>query len=170
MAMFQKALDFILMLEGGFSDNQNDRGGQTAFGISQKFLDRIGYPIPARHLTIDNAEEIYKEYFWENNLFREILDQRIANKIFEICIHFDFNKAIQLVQQACNQFLPDKDKLIVDGVFGSKTLEAINKITPPYKLVEAIRDKQIERYNLIVLRNPTQRVFLKGWLNRAMKA
>ena len=32
---FEDAIDFVLEVEGGYSNNPNDRGGETNYGISQ---------------------------------------------------------------------------------------------------------------------------------------
>lgn len=168
MAYFQQALTHILSLEGGLSKNPYDKGGTTNFGISQRFLTLIKYPKKAEELTIEDAEDIYKNHFWENGLFEEINNQKLADKIFDICVHFDFSKAIQLVQQSCNIFLSYADKIAVDGIFGKATVEAINKINVD-ALLSAIREKQEQYYKLIVLRDPSQEQFLKGWLNRVTK-
>lgn len=168
MAHFKDTFNYILKIEGGLSRSKIDKGGTTNFGISQRFLDRINYNVKAESLTREDAIYIYHTYFWLIAPFEKILSQKVANKIFDIGIHFAFEKAIELVQQSCNMFLPDGEKIKVDGAFGAKTLAAINKINPDV-LINAIREKQIQRYQLIVLRDPTQEGNLKGWLNRAAK-
>ena len=59
--------------------------------------------------------------------------------------------------------------LVVDGIFGSKTIKALNEVEEQGKSEEFLRDyHSIQRkfYHSVVEYNPTQKVFLTGWLNR----
>ena len=59
--------------------------------------------------------------------------------------------------------------LVVDGIFGSKTIKALNEVEEQGKSAEFLRDyHSIQRkfYHSIVEYNSTQKVFLTGWLNR----
>ena len=56
-------------------------------------------------------------------------------------------------------------KLVVDGVIGRASIEAINSIDPDSLFRMSIKYRR-ERFYTIVKNNPSQKVFLKGWLNR----
>lgn len=59
---FDKALAFVLKWEGGYSNDPDDPGGETNFGI-----DKRSHPnIDVKNLTIDQAREIYKTEYWFN--------------------------------------------------------------------------------------------------------
>ena len=58
---WDKAIDFVLSIEGGYSNDQNDPGGETRYGISKR-----SYPaLDIAHLTVDQAKEIYKKDYWD---------------------------------------------------------------------------------------------------------
>lgn len=60
-ANFDKAIAFTLGIEGGYSNDLKDPGGETKFGISKR-----SYPnIDIRTLTFDDAKAIYQRDFWE---------------------------------------------------------------------------------------------------------
>ena len=58
---WNKAIKFVLDHEGGLSENKNDPGGTTNWGISQR-----AYPsLDIKNLTIEQAKEIYKKDYWD---------------------------------------------------------------------------------------------------------
>jgi lysozyme family protein len=71
----------------------------------------------------------------------------------------------KLLQRAINDLLPTDKWVTVDGKLGRQTLIA-TKTLDPHKLALRLCDRREEKYYAIVRANPTQRKFLKGWLNR----
>jgi lysozyme family protein len=66
--VFQNAVDFTLRKEGVLSDDKNDHGGVTKYGITIPFLtDFLGRPATKADilsLTAAGAVEIYHELLW----------------------------------------------------------------------------------------------------------
>jgi len=57
---FEKALKFVLKWEGGYSNDPNDPGGETKFGICKR-----SYPeLDISKLTLEQAKEIYYKNYW----------------------------------------------------------------------------------------------------------
>lgn len=57
---FKRAVKFIFKWEGGYSNDKNDPGGETNFGISKR-----AYPNEdIKNMTRDRAEKIYYENYW----------------------------------------------------------------------------------------------------------
>ena len=57
---FDIAFEFVLKWEGGLSEDLNDPGGLTKYGISQR-----AYPhLDIKNLTVYNAKEIYYKDYW----------------------------------------------------------------------------------------------------------
>ena len=57
---FEDALKFVLKWEGGYSNDPNDPGGETKFGISKR-----SYPnLDIKNLTVKQAKEIYFQNYW----------------------------------------------------------------------------------------------------------
>lgn len=68
MASFEKALAYIKPNEGGFTDNKDDPGGRTNFGITQKTLNSyskagVNLPLDVKDLTWEQAEMIFKDEY-----------------------------------------------------------------------------------------------------------
>jgi len=57
---FEKSLKFVLKWEGGYSNDPNDPGGETKYGISKK-----SYPHEdIKNMTLERAKKIYYENYW----------------------------------------------------------------------------------------------------------
>jgi lysozyme family protein len=56
--------------------------------------------------------------------------------------------------------------VIEDGAIGMQTTAAAHRVHTP-DLIAALRRVAADRYRGIVVANPSQSVFLAGWLNRA---
>lgn len=60
MKDFNKALKFVLRWEGGYTNDPNDPGGETKYGISKR-----SYPeLDISKLTLKQAKEIYYQNYW----------------------------------------------------------------------------------------------------------
>lgn len=57
---FNEALKFVLKWEGGYSNDPNDPGGETKYGICKR-----SYPkLDISKLTLEQAKKIYYENYW----------------------------------------------------------------------------------------------------------
>ncbi|SPM44721.1 Uncharacterised protein [Orientia tsutsugamushi] len=93
---FEHAVNFVLSHEGGYSDDPDDDGGETKFGISKR-----SYPhVDVDALTVEQAKNIYKCDFWEPQLYKDIKDVNFATKVFDLAVNMGSNWAHRLVQRA----------------------------------------------------------------------
>jgi len=176
MANFDYAVKIILKHEGGLSDNPHDAGGITNWGISKRYLDRNPDLVPKyfghdgevtrdeiRFMPKDLAIQIYKNEWWDANRYGEIVNDLVATKICDTSINMGEKWGETFAQQSANRL---GQNIAVDGNIGPKSLAAINVCEPISFLTEYCK-QQKERYEQIVLHNPSQAVFLKGWMIRA---
>lgn len=155
---FRRALDKLLVLEGGFVDHPADRGGPTKFGISQ-----ASYPMVAiARLTRDDATQIFHRDFWTKLKLDHILDEQLASAVFDMGVNAGIGTAANLLQRAVNA---TGRALSVDGHIGPSTIAVVNASRPEH-LRAAFRRACRHYYEDIVTANPSQRVFFKGWMNR----
>ena len=56
--------------------------------------------------------------------------------------------------------------VVVDGIVGSRTLTAVNEYPDQKELFQKLWDRRKQHFENIVQRDPSQKVFLKGWMNR----
>jgi lysozyme family protein len=152
MALFELAAEKTLANEGGFVDDPMDKGGATNFGLSQR-----SYPtLNIKELTKEEALAIYKRDFWK---YDDVLDQRIADKIFDMAFNMG-HAAIFLLQEIVLQVVRP------DGIWGPVTEDAVNRMDPN-ALLTAYHAKLEQHYRNIVLAKPEEMKFLDGWLWRA---
>jgi len=57
---FNKAFILIVGLEGGYSNDPNDPGGETKYGISKRYNPDVD----VKNLTLEGAKQIYLEKYW----------------------------------------------------------------------------------------------------------
>jgi lysozyme family protein len=190
MADFYAAIDKILDVEGGYQDHPNDKGNYNAYdsfgnyvpyddrpgttlnagtnrGISAALYSRLkGREVTAEEIkAITKAEAItiYKKYFWDTIKGDEIKSQRLAELIFDAKVNQ--YAAIRYLQAVLNKL---GNSLAVDGKVGPLTLAAINKANVA-QLYNNFLKARADLYRRIVEKNPSQSVFLKGWLKRLSK-
>lgn len=178
---FAVCLDRLLEHEGGFNNIAADRGGATNFGISLRFLRAeaainadVRRLFPAgpididdiRALTRDQAARIYRWCFWIPAKC-DALPAPVDGMVFDQAVNAGIRTAGRLLQRAINASVsPSHPRVIEDGAIGLQTIGAAGRADRA-ALVQAFRAAAAARYRGIVAANPSQRVFLQGWLNRA---
>ena len=166
MDRFEKIFNFMLAVEGGYTNDKNDKGGETTWGITKEEARRNGYNGSMKDLTKEFAKKILEKDYYLKNRLNEVKNNKIALSICD----WSFNSgkwATKKAQVTLNKYFGYD--LVVDGIFGSKTIKALNEVEEQGKSEEFLRDyHSIQRkfYHSIVEYNSTQKVFLTGWLNR----
>lgn len=171
---FLKAVKVVFANEGGYVDHPLDKGGKTNMGITAATLREANrYHITTitdvRNLTRGVCEDIYYKMYWEP-CKAELLLSPLDLIHFDVAVNSGSKTAQKLFQKSINRFL-NTNKLVVDGAIGNKTLKEyeliINKdSTNITKLTNIYFTIRKEFYDSIVSKNPSQKVFLKGWYNR----
>lgn len=174
---FEKALSFVFGNEGGYSNDPDDRGGATNLGITQSTLDRARKQMPdlpesVRDLTRELAAEIYRVLYWEASK-ADMMPYPLSTLHFDAAVNHGVGGAAKLLQRTINNYAAKAGldvRVEVDGAVGPKTLSALCQcldLTGNVSLICEIYCNQREAYyKSIVENNPSQSVFLKGWLNR----
>jgi len=171
MDAFDYAFNQTLGLEGGYSDNPDDKGGQTNYGITEAvFRDALKRMVISgvddiRNITPAHAKAIYKTDYWHRIRLGEILNVGIAAEIFDTAVNMGTGMAVKIAQRALN-FLGED--LAADGMMGSKTIEALNRWSQKDSraLFVCLNGFQFMRYIEICKGAPTQKIFARGWTKR----
>lgn len=165
--IFEACLSHVLKSEGGYSNHPADRGGPTNFGITQEVLasyrGRPASPDDVKNLTRDEAAKIYELRYWNVMNLHRIRSKKIALILFDQGVNGGPATAIKMLQTVLNESFGER--LAVDGILGNKTDVAVATAPEAQLCRKLIRAAQL-RYADICVKNPTQLVFLKGWLNR----
>ena len=90
-AMFEKALSFVLGVEGGYANVAGDKGGATNKGITTKtyraWLKKNGMPAKdVKNITDNEVRQIYYNEFWKP-LGCDKLPSRVALFIFDTAVN-----------------------------------------------------------------------------------
>ena len=161
MSDFILAFSEVIGFEGGYSNNPNDKGGETKYGIAKRW-----YPnVDIKNLTLNEAQEIYFNNYWNPLLLGQIVSNPIATEIFEQAINMGKSQAAIHAQKSVCLL---GDPIDIDGWFGQQTVSGINilgnKKTVP--LMKCLNYYQMHRYLEIIENDPTQKGFFVGWLRR----
>ena len=159
--VFSAALAFVLRHEGGLVDNPADPGGLTNLGISLRSYPQLGAD-GIRALTPDTVAPIYLNDWWLPHQFGNF-PSPLGAKVLDCAVNMGAVRAISLIQTACNQM---GSNLTPDGVVGPMTISAVNSLAGQ-KLQDLYTAALVAHYQAIADANPSEAVFLPGWLNRA---
>ena len=157
---FDKAFEYVIGNEGGFSNDVNDRGGPTKYGITIQTLARYRNKITSitdvKNLTLDDAKKIYKEWYWNPNRLDEVTSGTIATCIFDVGVNMGVGTAAKFAQEIVN--------VEMDGKIGPISIKAINAYNE-LAFVCCMRIEMLAKYRSIVQLDSSQSVFMNGWTN-----
>ena len=165
MDRFERIFDYLLRVEGGYSNDKNDKGGKTKYGIIEEEARDFGYKGNMQDLTKEFAKNIYLKKYYLGNKLDKVVDDRLALSICDWAVNSGRN-GTKNVQVALNQI--NGSDLVVDGIIGNKTLEALNSVDSD-KFLEVYHNLQRIYYKGKVEADRTQEKFLTGWLNRVQR-
>lgn len=195
MANFETAYAPLKQYEGGWSNDPDDRGGETYAGIARSFFPQWpGWAIVDNYKkTVHNTPKAmtsalaaaptlqklvagwYREEWWDRLGLAE-LPQKLANEIFEQAVNLGKAGAGRKVQTICNAYNYNAGKtlfsdLVIDGAIGRKTLNALARIINSCKadagaLVHALNCMQGAHYLELAAKKPSQRKYTVGWMKR----
>lgn len=166
MANVSKLLPFILSWEGGYVNDPVDKGGATNMGVTIATWRKVGYDkdgdgdIDVDDLRLiskdDVLNRVLKPHYWDKWKADQIKSQSVANILVDWVWGSGAN-GIKIPQKLLG--------LTVDGIVGPKTLAAVNS-SDALVLFNTIKTERETFLWRIVERDPTQKRFIKGWLNR----
>jgi len=168
LSRYEECLAFILKEEGGYANNKADRGGPTNRGITQRKYDewqeRHGLPLQdIRRITHSEVEAIYRGAFW-NQCDCPNLHIPIDLVVFDSAVQHGPGRAAKWLQHVVGA--------AVDGVIGFKTLYAVNDNVMRGRIKTIVSDYLDLRsafYSGIIARDPTQKIFERGWRSRMVR-
>lgn len=163
MNAFDRALAITLAHEGGVSNHAADRGGLTKWGVTQGAYDRwrarTGQaPRPVTEMSEAEMRAIYLEEYWRPARCED-LPEELALVVFDMAVNSGVERATRALQRVL--------RVTVDGVAGPETISAAHEAGPTVAL--AFLKARAALYRDIVRDDPSQVVFLAGWINRLLE-
>jgi len=175
--LFDKCFTYTMGMEGGekFTNDQDDPGGATKYGISLRFLKGITEgdidhdgDIDAddvKGLSWTSAKYFYEKHFWHPSF--ENLHPQLASKLFDMRVNMGPVQATKIIQKSCNFFAPgiEEEILVCDGVMGEKTIRFLVTASP-VPLLEIVMHQSAKFYTNLAGKRPASQKYLLGWLRR----
>lgn len=145
---FDTAFDRLLGHEGGYTNDPNDPGGETNWGISKR-----EYPsLDIKKLTREQAKAIYLRDFW-NKINADKLPNGIVFQLFDFATNSGVQTAIRYFQRALG--------VADDGVIGPVTSHAM-LVTSETDMIMQLNAERLDYMTKLV----TWPKFGRGWAKR----
>lgn len=190
-AALEIALSKTLGHEGGYSNDPDDVGAETIFGISRRF--HPGWPgwslvdackdgdgevilVPNSPQMIDLVAKFYSENFWgrfQGDAVAKINDD-VACEMFDTAVNMGVTRAIKFLQRALNYLNRNQlvfIDLIEDGLMGPASLQALKQIDGLVELkllLKIMNVLQGNHYLEYMSQSPRQEKFCRGWFKRVL--
>lgn len=175
MTPFEQAFEYTVGNEGSYSNDKYDSGGPTKFGITIGDLSRwMGRPATTQEvkdMPLETARAIYEARYWKPLGCPGMKNTAMAICMFDIGVVRGIGVPPKYAQEVCNEWLTQANMklLTVDGHIGPVSLDIMNRVVSPKFFVQRFSAKAEAGFRAIVLRKPTQIVFIKGWTRRARR-
>ena len=160
MADKNNLIPIIKRWEGGYSDNPNDRGGATNSGVTlavyQSVYGKNKTKNDLKRMTNEQWNYIFTKLYWNKWKADDIKNQSIAN----ILVDWVWMSGLGTIKKIQSLF-----GLTADGIVGNKTILYINSHDQE-EVFNKIWNRRKSFYESLVKNNPSQKVFIKGWMNR----
>lgn len=175
MADFTRAIKETLKAEGGYVNDPDDPGGETYKGIARNrnskwsgwvnidlLKNKGGFP---SNLENDSALQskvlaLYESHYWDKVRGDDIVDQDMADSIFDFAVNAGPRTSAKLAQLAVGA--------TADGVIGPKTLEKLNA-DDKRAFLATFAIAKIGRYVSICEQRQDSRKYFFGWVRRTLE-
>lgn len=126
----EQIIDEIFKKEGHRSNDSDDLGGDTTWGITEATARKYGYSGAMSELSQELAREIYAKRYIHNPKFSDIhaISPIIGEEVIDTGINMGKHIAARFLQRWLNAYnnkqslYPD---LVVDGLVGQATIQAL---------------------------------------------
>jgi lysozyme family protein len=182
--LFEEILRKILDIEGGYSNDPDDVGGETICGIARnfwpnwegwKYVDETkdNGEVPQVERFIPLAEKFYRQMFWDPIRGDDLVNHDVAYEMFDIAVNLGTHRARTFLQEALNLLNRDGkswDEILEDGRLGSRSMATLQKALGQRNgsrdLCKVLNALQAMHYINRVRAKSSQEKFLRGWLDR----
>ncbi len=136
---FDYALRSILFWEGGLVDDEHDPGGKTKWGLSHRFLKKIGIN-DVESITNHQMRIIYFNYFFLPSGCDK-LPHYLSLAVFDSSVNQGGGRAIKILQKTLG--------VKVDGIIGPQTITASKTIRSQVALRDYMARRAIHYSSLL---------------------
>lgn len=173
---FDVIISRILAAERGYVNLPADRGGETNYGITVAVARANGYMGEMRDMPESFARLIYLKRYIAAPAFDRVaqVNEKVGAELIDTGVNMGPSVPAAFFQRWLNAFNyhgPYQD-VFVDGRIGTVTIDAFTAFMKwrgpagETAMLRALNALQGSRYLDIAERDPTQRQFTFGWMNR----
>ena len=147
MKNFDQSFKWLLVDEGGYTNDPSDSGGPTNLGVTitdyRKYIKSNATAADVKTLTVAQAKNIYKPKYWDI-----IGCDTLPSGVDNACFNYG----------------------VLAGVGRPKAdLKRFANIKDPHKLIDAICDEMHTFLNNLATNRPKDERFRAGWNNRVVR-
>lgn len=164
MSDITKLINDVLLREGStYTNDPNDRGGPTKYGIDLATLSaKLGRQATAADveaLTETAARAIYLSEYWTKPHFDVIEDQALAELVFD--------SGVQHGPERVTLWLQTILGMVVDGNLGDHSQQALKDCVPAH-VYRVLLARRIMFYGEVITNDISRReaANAKGWMHR----
>lgn len=160
MADIKKVIKHVKSWEGGWSNHPLDNGKCTLSGITigtyQRYYGHDKTCSDLKKMRVREWEYIFRSGYWDRMQGDRIENTSLAMLCMDMCWMSGTATAIRKIQKCLG--------VDADAIVGPITLKALN--ADPEGNFNKLKEMRRKWFEDIVRKNPSQKVFLRGWLNR----
>ena len=149
---FDEAFDLLLGHEGGYSNNRQDPGGETMWGITHKVALQEGYSGDMHILPREFAKGVYRRRYWDA-VKADSLPDALRFSLFDAAVNSGVGQAVKWLQRAVD--------VADDGILGPMTLQAAQRANG-LRTAVALNAERLDFMTSL----PTWGAFSRGWARR----
>lgn len=128
--LFDQLIATLLPVEGGYSNDPSDPGGETNWGITLRTARENGYTGPMLAMTQAQASDIYRRRYWTGPGLALVapISAKVAGALFDIGVNSGVVTGVIFLQRALNvlnEQASDYPDVQADGGIGPATLAAL---------------------------------------------
>lgn len=153
---FAKSLAWVLMTEGGWSNNPHDPGGATMHGVTLMTFRHLIHPNATlrdlRNISAAQLDTVYRLSYW-SAIQGDALLNGVDYAVFDFAVNSGPGRAARELQECVGA--------MVDGSIGAHTLQAVAAASRDALITELCARRLAYLKTL-----PTWGEFGHGWSNR----
>ena len=179
----QDFINHTISLEGDYVNDEDDRGGETRFGITyhtaKKYLpyaEDYSWDGDMKNLPLTLAQDIYAYEYYSRPKISLIAEKSelLAKEVFDSAVNIGATTPIKFFQRLLNVFNNKQSyykDIVVDGYLGQNTMAAYSKLcarrgeaSVENVFYNALNAMQCVKYIDIAEGNHSQESFVWGWI------
>lgn len=175
MSKIDDIIEGVIGREGHYSNNPNDRGGETMWGITIAVARANGYAGPMHTMPRETAKLIYEKKYVLQPGFGAVLavSEKIAEELVDTGVNMGPSIAAIFLQRLLNALNNEGrlyNDIIVDGDVGQATINALRAFLRARPdggedvFVKGLNALQGARYIDLAEKRQKNEAFVYGWL------